>query len=93
MFTKGCILFRSWRLERLGVYTLVETKLLTFLLITPELKKIKKSGTRFHISPVNVQTNYCNNNLLILDVKQLNNLHNNLNFAFTFLICIENFRY
>ena len=25
----------------------------------------------YHISLVNVQTNYCNNNLLILDVKQL----------------------
>ena len=34
--------------------------------------------TRFiitcHISLVNVQTNYCNNNLLILDVKQLNKI-------------------
>ena len=28
----------------------------------------------YHISQVNVQTNYCNNNLLILDVKQLNNI-------------------
>ena len=27
-----------------------------------------------HISLVNVQTNYCNNNLLILDVKQLNKI-------------------
>ena len=26
----------------------------------------------YHISLANVQTNYCNNNLLILDVKQLN---------------------
>ena len=28
----------------------------------------------YHISLVNVQTNYCNNNLLILDVKQLNKI-------------------
>ena len=28
----------------------------------------------YRISQVNVQTNYCNNNLLILDVKQLNNI-------------------
>ena len=27
-----------------------------------------------HISLVNVQTDYCNNNLLILDVKQLNKI-------------------
>ena len=27
-----------------------------------------------HISLVSVQTNYCNNNLLILDVKQLNKI-------------------
>ena len=27
-----------------------------------------------HISLVNVQTNYCNNNLLILNVKQLNKI-------------------
>ena len=26
----------------------------------------------YHVPLVNVQTNYCNNNLLILDVKQLN---------------------
>ena len=26
----------------------------------------------YHISLANVQTNYCNNNLLILDVKELN---------------------
>ena len=29
---------------------------------------------RYHISLVNVQTSYCNNNLLILDVKQLNKI-------------------
>ena len=28
----------------------------------------------YHISLVNVQTNYCNNNLLIFDVKQLNKI-------------------
>ena len=28
----------------------------------------------YHISLVKVQTNYCNNNLLILDVKQLNKI-------------------
>ena len=28
----------------------------------------------YHISLVNVQTNYCNNNLLILDVKQVNKI-------------------
>ena len=28
----------------------------------------------YHISLVNVQTNYCNNNLLILDVKQSNKI-------------------
>ena len=28
----------------------------------------------YHISLVKVQTNYCNNNLLILDVKQLNQI-------------------
>ena len=28
----------------------------------------------YHISLVNVQNNYCNNNLLILDVKQLNKI-------------------
>ena len=28
----------------------------------------------YHISLVNFQTNYCNNNLLILDVKQLNKI-------------------
>ena len=28
----------------------------------------------YHISLVNVQTNYCDNNLLILDVKQLNKI-------------------
>ena len=28
----------------------------------------------YHISLVDVQTNYCNNNLLILDVKQLNKI-------------------
>ena len=30
----------------------------------------------YHISLVKVQTNYCNNNLLILDVKQLNKIMN-----------------
>ena len=30
--------------------------------------------TAYHISPVNVQTNYCNNYLLILDVIQLNKI-------------------
>ena len=28
----------------------------------------------YHISLVNVQSNYCNNNLLIVDVKQLNKI-------------------
>ena len=28
----------------------------------------------YHVSLVNVQTNYCSNNLLILDVKQLNKI-------------------
>ena len=28
----------------------------------------------YHISPVKGQTNYCNNNLLTLDVKQLNKI-------------------
>ena len=28
----------------------------------------------YHISLANVQTNYCSNNLLILDVKQLNKI-------------------
>ena len=28
----------------------------------------------YHISLVNTQTNYCNDNLLILDVKQLNKI-------------------
>ena len=28
----------------------------------------------YHISLVNIQTNYCNNNVLILDVKQLNKI-------------------
>ena len=28
----------------------------------------------YHVSLVNVQTNYCNNNLLIVDVKQLNKI-------------------
>ena len=28
----------------------------------------------YHISLVNVQTNYCNNNLLVLDVKQVNKI-------------------
>ena len=28
----------------------------------------------YHISLVNVEANYCNNNLLILDVKQLNKI-------------------
>ena len=28
----------------------------------------------YHISLVNIQTNYCNNNLLILDKKQLNKI-------------------
>ena len=28
----------------------------------------------YHVSLVNVQTNYCNDNLLILDVKQLNKI-------------------
>ena len=28
----------------------------------------------YHISLVNAHTNYCNNNLLILDVKQLNKI-------------------
>ena len=28
----------------------------------------------YHISLVKVQTNYCNNNLLILDVKQVNRI-------------------
>ena len=28
----------------------------------------------YHVSPLNVQTNYCNNDLLILDVKQLNKI-------------------
>ena len=31
--------------------------------------------TTYHISLVKVQTNYCNNNLLILDVKQLNKIN------------------
>ena len=30
--------------------------------------------TIYHISLVSVQTNYCNNNLLILDLKQLNKI-------------------
>ena len=30
--------------------------------------------TAYHISLVKVQANYCNNNLLILDVKQLNRI-------------------
>ena len=30
--------------------------------------------TAYHISLMNVQTNYCHNNLLILDVKQLNKI-------------------
>ena len=28
----------------------------------------------YHISLLNIQTNYCNNNLFILDVKQLNKI-------------------
>ena len=28
----------------------------------------------YHISLVNVQTNYCDNNVLVLDVKQLNKI-------------------
>ena len=28
----------------------------------------------YYISPMNVQANYCNNNLLILDVKQLHKI-------------------
>ena len=41
---------------------------LTFFLIVAHLI------ITYHISLVNVQTNYCNNNLLILDVKQLNKI-------------------
>ena len=36
----------------------------------------------YHISLVNAQTNYCNDNLLILDVKQLNKIMK-LNYFFT----------
>ena len=36
----------------------------------------------YHISLVDIQTNYCNNNLLILDVKQLNKIMK-LNYFYT----------
>ena len=38
--------------------------------------------TTYHISPVNFQTNYCNNNLLILDVKQLKKNHKTLSLSY-----------
>ena len=38
------------------------------------LSKVTRFIVPYHISLVKVQTNYCNNNLLILDVKQLNKI-------------------
>ena len=35
---------------------------------------VTHSITVYHTSPVNVQSSYCNNYLLILDIKQLNKI-------------------
>ena len=50
-----------------GLYSLILFKQTFFLIVTYFI-----SG--YHISLVNIQTNYCNNNILILDVKQLNKI-------------------